>query len=174
MSSKLNETNSLVKYTGYVNDFMTLQGYVTLKDSDPKPAPEFIPEEIAAAFLEATTCVSVRCWNAAGAMFRSAIDLATKSLLPSDGEPAIRVRRSLGLRLEWLFDNGRLPADLRQLADAVQQDGNDGVHDASLTEHDALDLLDFTYELLERIYTEPGKIEAAKKRREARRDQARG
>lgn len=49
-----------------------------------------------------------------------------------------------------------------------------GVDDASLTERDAGDLLDFTYQLLEQICTEPGKIEAAKKRCETRRDQARG
>ena len=75
---------------------------------------------------EANSCLASQCFNAAGAMYRLALDLATKDLLPDEGEPNAKTRRSLGLRVPWLFDNGKIPADLKSLAECLQQDGNDG------------------------------------------------
>lgn len=79
-------------------------------------------------------------------------------------------RRNLAPRLEWLFDNGRLPADLRDLSAAVKDDGNDGAHDGNLSEEDAEDIYDFAYALLERIYTEPARLKARAARAAARRN----
>ena len=107
-------------------------------------------------------------------MFRLCVDHATVALLPEANENGLNsaVRRSLGLRLEWLFANGRLPEALRDLSHAVKEDGNDGAHAGILQEQDAEDLLDFTVALLERLYTEPKRIELAIARRAARRDAA--
>ena len=104
-------------------------------------------------------------------MFRLCVDHATTALLPKDGHPGLNgaVRRSLGLRLQWLFDNGQLPQALRDLSHAVKEDGNDGAHVGILNTQDAEDLLDFTIALLERLYTEPKRIELAVARRTARR-----
>ena len=81
-----------------------------------------------------------------------------------------RIRRNLGLRLPWLFDNGVLPDALRELSSCIKDDGNDGAHEGTLSEQDAGDILNFTYAILERIYTEPKRIELAKERRAARRE----
>ncbi len=81
-----------------------------------------------------------------------------------------KVRRDLGLRLPWLFDNGILPEALRELSSCVKDDGNDGAHEGTLKKEDAEDLLDFTYALLERIYTEPKRLQLAKERRLSRRE----
>lgn len=43
------------------------------------------------------------------------------------------------------------------------------MHDGSLEKEDAEDLLDFTFALLERMYTEPERLRIAKERRESRR-----
>lgn len=51
----------------------------------------------------------------------------------------------------------------------IKDDGNDAVHDGSLSKGDAKDLLDFTYILLERLYTEPERVKIAAQRRIARR-----
>lgn len=170
LAETLLKNNSLVRNEGYINGFCDVKGYLSLKDNNITIAPSHTPSEIAEVFKEGSTCISVQCWNAAGAMFRTAIDLTTKTLLPpEDEEPNNRIRKSLGLRLQWLFENGQLPLELKELAEAVQQDGNDGVHDASLLKHDALDLQDFTQQLLNRIYTVPGKIREAADRRAARR-----
>ena len=93
-------------------------------------------------------------------------------MLPKKGEedgPNLSERRYLGSRLSWLFDNGKLPADLRRLSACIKDDGNDGAHDGTLTKEDAEDQLDFTYIFLERVYTEPKRIELAEKRRKERR-----
>lgn len=117
--------------------------------------------------------MSIGCYNAAGTMFRLCIDLATRAKLPEGDVEGLnaKTRRDLGLRLPWLLDKGLLPQDLRELSTCIKEDGNDGAHQGTLGEDDAEDILDFSYELLERLYTEPKRIEIAKERRLARREQ---
>lgn len=145
--------------------------YISIKDEASVPAPEHLPRNIALAFREGATSVATQCWNAAGAMFRLCVDLATKEKLPPEGDDSISKyeRGNLGARLKWMFANGALPKDLEHLASCVREDGNDGAHDATLTEPDALDLQDFAIALLERLYTEPKRIELARQRRVERR-----
>jgi hypothetical protein len=130
-----------------------------------------VPDQVATAFHEGAVSVAVGNWNAAGTMFRLAIDLTTRSMLPPEDVPSLnkKVRRDLGLRLPWLFDNGLLPSDLRELSTCIHQDGNDGAHSATLTEEDAQDLLEFATALLQRLFTEPKRLELAKERRDQRR-----
>lgn len=157
-------------YKGYVNDVVDHEGYVSLKDQGVRAPPEHLEGEVAIAFREAETSRAVGCWNAAGAMYRSCVDLTTKALMPAEADPPdARTRRSMGLRLKWLFDNGKLPPELQPLSSCIQQDGNDAAHDVALTEIDAEDLADFTFQLLERLFTIPQRLLEAEKRRLARR-----
>ena len=161
----------LLKVDGALNNYVEVEGHVSLKDSASVEPPEFLPEDIEAVFREGATCLAVGCYNAAGTMFRLCVDLATKSLLPSEETSGLnlKTRRDLGLRLPWLFENGRLPVSLRDLSSCIKEDGNDGAHAGNLKEAEAADLLDFSVALLERIYSEPEKLRLAKERREARR-----
>lgn len=113
----------------------------------------------------------VGAWNAAAAMLRLAIDLATKPLLPEEFTPGLnrRTRRDLAPRLDWLFDNGKLPQQLRQLSDCIREDGNDGAHDGTLGQKDAEELMDFAEAMFERLYTEPERLRLAVERRKKRR-----
>jgi hypothetical protein len=52
---------------------------------------------------------------------------------------------------------------------SVKDDGNDGAHRGTLGKADAEDLQDFTFELLERLYTEPARLKQAEERRKQRR-----
>lgn len=134
--------------------------------------PEHLPEDIGINFNEGAECYSIGCHNAAATMFRLCLDKATKSFLPDDTtNPNAAIRRSLGLRMNWLFDNGHLPVSLKDLAECIKDDGNDGAHDGILSKADVDDLIDFTITLLERLYTEPKKLELAKQRRIERRQQ---
>ncbi|HEV7611433.1 MAG TPA: DUF4145 domain-containing protein [Steroidobacteraceae bacterium] len=164
--------HGLLSKPGSLNDWFTVEGYISQKDEEPVQPPEHLPEDVKAAFVEGTKCLAIRCYNAAGTMFRLAIDLATRSMLPPDTDTSIsyKQRRDLGLRLPWLFTHQRLPMSLQELSSAVREDGNDGAHHGTLIEADAQDLLDFAVALLERIYTEPERIKAAKIRREQRRN----
>ena len=136
---------------------MNIEGFINLKDIVTESAPDHLPLDIKNAFQEGATCLAVNCYNAAGTMFRLCLDLATRSKLPApDAEGLnVKVRRDLGLRLPWLFDQGLLPEDLLELSACVKDDGNDGAHAGTLKKEDAEDLMDFTVALLGRMYTEP-------------------
>lgn len=154
-----------------LNRFVRIERFVSLKDAAAATPPEHVPENVKLIFNEGAVCLAVGCHNAAGTMFRLCIDVMTREMLPAVDIAGLNsaVRRNLGLRLLWLFDNGSLPENLRELSACVREDGNDGAHAGTLTIGDAQDLLDFTSVLLERIYTEPTRLQLAKERREKRR-----
>lgn len=154
-----------------LNKYFIVNGYIGLKNLATTKPPDHVPKNIANAFNEAATCMAVDCFNAAAAMFRLCIDHATTSLLPSEDADGLnaRIRRSLGLRLPWLFDHNLLPEGLRELSHCIKEDGNDAAHAGTLLKTDAEDLLDFTRVLLERLYTEPEQLRLAKERRDKRR-----
>jgi hypothetical protein len=168
------EQGSVLAYQKSLNTFFRIEGFINIANMASIPPPEHVPDAIAAAFKEAAVCLTVRCFNAAGAMFRLCVDLATRPLLPDPADtiaiqPNNKQRRDLGLRLAWLFANSRLPKELEGLATCIREDGNDGAHVGSLSEADAADLLDFTTALLERLYTEPNRLALAEERRVERR-----
>jgi hypothetical protein len=159
-----------------LNQYVKVEAFINIKDQATVAPPDHVPPNIAKVFREAAACLSVECWNAAGTMFRLCVDLATRPMLPQEGAeggPNAKTRRDLGLRLPWLFDNNKLPENLRALSAAIREDGNDGAHQGTLTKVDAYDLLDFTTALLERVFTEPKQIELAEQRRQQRRAPAR-
>ncbi|WP_137910638.1 DUF4145 domain-containing protein [Ralstonia sp. 3PA37C10] len=163
--------HGLNKLPQAVNNYFSIEGHVSQKDEVAEKPPEHLPPDIDAAFREGATCMAVSCYNAAATMFRLCLDFSTRSMLPADNVDGLnsKIRFSLGLRLQWLFDTGRLPNALQELASCVKDDGNDGAHEGTLGQADAEDLHDFTVALLERLYTEPARLAEAKARREARR-----
>jgi hypothetical protein len=166
------EKTSVLNAKDSLNNYFSVRGFINLKDLATMKPPDHVPERIANVFKEAATCLTVGCWNAAGSMFRACVDLATRPLLPEEETPGLnhRTRRDLGLRLPWLFGNGRLPSDVREISTCIREDGNDGAHQGTLTKEDAEDLLDFTTALLERLFTEPRRLEIAQERRKERRE----
>jgi hypothetical protein len=169
---KVLKGRSPIELKDSLNSWFLVEGFISLKDSGAAASPEYVQDPIIAnAFREGAVSLVVGNWNAAGTMFRLAIDLTTRPMLPTEDVSGLnkRTRRDLGLRLPWLFDNGILPNDLRELSSCVREDGNDGAHAGTLTKEDAQDLLDFTTALLERIFTEPERLRLAKERREKRR-----
>lgn len=161
----------ILNLKGAVNNYLDIEEFVSVKDEVTAVSPEHIPKDVGDAFKEGATCLAVGCYNAAGTMFRLCIDLATRSMLPTGDAEGLnaKVRRDLGLRLPWLFANGLLPQALKELSSCIKEDGNDGAHAGTLKQPDAIDLLDFTVELLERIYTEPERLRLAQERRDSRR-----
>lgn len=161
----------LASYPAAVNRIAKIEGYICLKDIASKKPPEHLPPNVDSAFREGAECLSIGCYNAAGTMFRLCIDLTTRPMLPDEEVEGLnaKTRRDLGLRLPWLFDNGRLPEALRDLSLCIKDNGNDGAHQGTLTGDEARDILDFTFVLLERIFIEPKRLELARERRDARR-----
>lgn len=75
------------------------------------------------------------------------------------------------MRIEWLLDNGKLDRNLEELSSCIKDDGNDGAHEGTLSAIDAEDIKDFAFILLERLYTEPQRLENARARRAIRHQQ---
>ena len=164
----------MVNFKGALNPYFKVERYIGLRDRAHHNPPERLPENVENAFNEGAACLSIDCYNADATMFRLSLDIATRPLLPEAADtckpqPNTRQRRDLGLRLPWLFANGMLPVGLEDLARCIREDGNDGAHAGNIDKADAEDILDFTSALLERIYTEPKKLELANERRKARR-----
>jgi hypothetical protein len=174
MRETFDSDNALVKFQDSLNIFFEVARPITLRDNATIHAPDHLPDEILSAFEEGAACLSVDCYNAAAAMFRLCLDLATRPLLPDPSDtakpqPNSRQRRDLGLRLPWLFEHGLLPREIEHLAQCIREDANDGVHVGNLSTNDAEDLLDFTVALLERLYTLPKRVALAEERRTQRR-----
>jgi len=166
--------NGVSSIDGCVNEIFTVTDFVSLKDMAGLAPPEHIPEKIKSIFVEGSLCLSIGCPNAASTMFRLCLDMATSDPLAtgtSDAPPS-RVKNVLGLRLGWLFENKILPDSLKDLSSCIKDDGNDGAHEGTLNKEDAEDIQEFTFVLLERLYTEPEKINRANQRRKLRREGA--
>jgi Domain of unknown function (DUF4145) len=169
------QQNAFVSFPKGLNQFFDVDGFISLRDNSAQKSPEHLPKEIEDIFKEGAACLEIRCNNAAATMFRLCVDLTTRPLLPDPEDSTkpqpnnSKTRRDLGLRLTWLFDNGILPTHLRELAKCIREDANDGAHVGTLTKQDAEDLLDFTTALLERLFTEPKRLQLAEERRKARR-----
>ena len=166
--------NGVVKYADALNKLFNVERFVSLRDQITRKPPEHLPDEITSGFMEGAACLAIGCNNAGATMFRLCVDLATRPMLPDPTDatrphPNGKTRRDLGLRLQWLFDNGFLSPALRDLAKCIREDANDGAHVGSLTTADAEDVADFTTELLERLFTEPKRLELAERRRAERR-----
>ena len=171
-SEHLLKSNTLASFDIAINQLMAVKGHISLRDTATENPPEHLPEKIKSAFREGAACMSIGCCNAAATMFRLCLDMATTSMLPEEDRDGLnnRIRQSLGLRLPWLFEQGILPEALRELSSCIKDDGNDGAHEGTLSEEDAEDILDFSFVMLERIYTEPKRIELAQERRVRRRE----
>jgi hypothetical protein len=168
-------TETVLAYRGSLNDFLRPEGPITLKDNFAHSPPDFLPDDVLRIYSEAVNCLAINCYNASATMFRLCLDLATRPMLPeldntSIPQPNSKQRRDLGLRLQWMFENGAIPRELEHLSGCVREDGNDAAHRGTLSKADAEDLLDFTDALLTRLITEPEKLRLAAKRRTERRN----
>lgn len=161
--------NTTSSFSGSLNQLVNFERHVSVWDKATLAPPEHLSTDVEQVFQEANRCMVASCWNAASAMYRLALDLVTRSMLPETGEPAAKVRRSLGLRMEWLFEKGYLPDSLKELATCIREDANDGAHVGILKVEDAEDLQDFAYRLLDRVVSEPRRLAIAAERRATRR-----
>lgn len=153
-----------------VNHLIDILKYISVKENSTEKPPLYLPEDINEVFQEGITCKSVECYNASATMFRLCLDKATKDLVPNEDTNGLnnKIRRSLGLRLKWLINNNYISESLEDLMTCIKDDGNDGAHEGIVTKEVLEDIYEFTYILLERLYTEPKKIQFAKERREER------
>ncbi|HFG6988898.1 DUF4145 domain-containing protein [Acinetobacter baumannii] len=133
--------------------------------------PELLPKNIEDIFVEASKCLSIGCFNASAAMFRLCLDVVTKDIIEENEslQPTKENKKTIHNRLSWIFEKNILHKNLEELSRCIKDDGNDGAHDGNIGKEEADDLFDFTYELLEQVYTQPERIRLAQARRLERR-----
>ena len=123
-----------------------------------------VPERIAGLFREANECRQMTWYEAAGAMYRKTIDVATKHLYSHDERLAEREpANALRSRIKALGELKILEADIVELADVAALDGNDATHDVDpYTADEAEALEDLTIDLLDRLFVRPARLAAVK------------
>jgi Domain of unknown function (DUF4145) len=126
------------------------------------PCPDHAPEAVAQFFNEARDSLDAERWNAAGAMYRKAIDVATKDLVRKhwpQNETEKGIKEDLIVRIERLHARGRLTDALRDWAHQVRIGGKDAAHDEDpFTSGEAETLHQFTRLFLTYTYTMPEEV----------------
>ncbi|WP_080577298.1 DUF4145 domain-containing protein [Sinorhizobium fredii] len=123
-----------------------------------------IPQRVGELFIQAAASRRIHFYDAAGAIFRKTIDVATKYLFAtdprlSDKKPADAPRA----RIQALGQFKILDEEIVDLADVALIDGNDAAHDTDpYTANEAEALEDLTFDLLDRLYVRPARIAAVK------------
>jgi hypothetical protein len=92
-------------------------------------------------------------WDAAGAMFRKALDVATKFISPE------KKRESLFVRINALVTEGLLTPAMGDWSHELRIDGNEAVHDEEPeTEEDAIAMQKFAEAFLRYAFTLPSLV----------------
>lgn len=125
---------------------------------------ESVPRRVADLFIEANACRQMMRFEAAGAMYRKTVDVATKHIYSNDERltgksPA----QALRVRIKSLGEMKILDNDIVELADVAALDGNDATHDVDpYTMEEAEALEELTFDLLDRLFVRPARLAAVK------------
>ncbi|MBL8883240.1 MAG: DUF4145 domain-containing protein [Hyphomicrobium sp.] len=115
--------------------------------------PEYLPADVERAFKQAEdNYARVGNEEAAGMMYRKALDVAVKKIDPS-------LSGTLGPKLKALHKQGKLTTDIAEWADHVRALGNEAAHDDTPIERDDLtDLRGLTDMVLRYLFSLPNLI----------------
>lgn len=123
----------------------------------PAEAPQHTPENISRAFIQAEEAIRRQHWEAATAMDRRALEIATKEMAPS------KTNESLYKRIEHLESEGKLTPSLKEWAHSLRLLGNEALHEIEGVEpEEARQAHELTRFILIYLYTLPTQVERAK------------
>lgn len=123
--------------------------------------PAKVPDNVASFYDQGLENLSTGRWDAAGAMFRKSLDVATKMIAPD------KRSKTLYSRINELVSEGRLTEAMGKWSHEIRLDGNDAVHDEEPeTERDATVSQRFTEALLTYTFTLPAMVEANRAKRD--------
>ena len=119
-------------------------------------APEYTPASVANFFGQGMDNLHGN-WDAAGTMFRKALDVGLKAKFPD-------ISRTLSLfqRIEKAEETGGLTPELAEWAHQIRLDGNDAAHEEEpFSKEDAENLHTFTDLVFRYLFTLPGMLAKA-------------
>lgn len=124
--------------------------------------PAGIPENVHSFYVQGIENLRARRWDAAGAMFRKTLDVATKIVAPDlKGKPLFQ-------RINDLLVRGLLTPAMGDWSHEIRLDGNDAVHDEEPeTESDAVAAQGFTEAFLRYTFTLPAMVAENRQKRVA-------
>ncbi|MFT8863223.1 MAG: DUF4145 domain-containing protein, partial [Acetobacter fabarum] len=130
--------------------------------SSIKDPPAYTSPNVKRIFLQAEHNKAQRNWDAAGIMYRKALETATKELGAN-----LNAESNLMKRIDLLAANGRLTKDLAKWAHQVRIIGNQTAHEECEPEaKDVLDLANLTRMLLIYLFELPGRVAAMRSQAE--------
>jgi Domain of unknown function (DUF4145) len=119
-------------------------------------APEHVPQNIERFYIQGMDNLSRKNWDAAGTMFRKALDTSLKRLDPSG-------KGTLQKRIDNLPSAHGVTPAMKQWAHEIRELGNDAAHEEDpFTGDEATTLQAFTELFLTYTFTLPGMLEARK------------
>ena len=119
-------------------------------------APDYTPENVARFFEQAIDNLP-KNWDAAGSMFRKALDTGLKSKFPE-------MKGTLYNRIEEAAKKQDLTPALAEWAHQIRLGGNDAAHEEEpISKNDAEELSKFTRLVFLYLFTLPGMLEEAQK-----------
>lgn len=142
-----------MQYQGDIEPVFTVRE--TWPSRRASSAPPHTPKPVAGRFVQGENAYQRGDWNAAVAMYRSTLDIATKGMagVPPD--------QQFFPRLKWLAANQRITPEMEIWGHRVRLEGNDALHDPEeFTEEDATPLQLFTEMFLRYVFELPGEVQA--------------
>jgi Ser-tRNA(Ala) deacylase AlaX len=130
---------------------------------------EDVPAHIAEAASEATLCLSVGAFRAAGALARAVIEATAKDK-GAEG-------KTLEKRIDALRDADHIRKHTREQAHEIRHFGNDMAHGdfvELVTEEEAEEVVELMTEVLDEVYQSPARLLKRKTARLAKKGEAEG
>lgn len=127
--------------------------------------PASVPSNVESFYNQGLENLAGGRWDAAGAMFRKSLDVATKMIAPD------KRGKSLFVRINELVADGRLTDSMGEWSHELRLEGNDAVHDEEPeTEADANVMHRFAEALLTYVFTLPAMVEENRAKRQPAND----
>lgn len=131
--------------------------------------PDHVPANIETFYDQGLENLSAGRWDAAGAMFRKSLDVATKTLAPEHRSA------TLFKRINKMVDAGQLTPSMGDWSHEIRLDGNDAIHDDEPeSEIDARATQKFAEAFLTYVYALPEMVRLNRKKRRPANDAASG
>ena len=132
-------------------------------------APKYTPDPIAKDFKEGLRCLRRGDFNAAGMVFRKALQRATTALAKAHSMDPFESKTTLHRRINALAKDGHLTDSMRDLATAIRLDGNEAAHeeDQDFDKDAATQIQEFTELFLIYAFNLPERVKLASQSRTA-------
>ena len=119
-------------------------------------APIHTPKNAVRFFEQAMDNLSWKNWDAAGGMFRKALEVGLKSKFPN-------MKGTLHHRIKEAAEKHELTPALAEWSDKIRLDGNEAMHEEKpFSENQAMDLETFTRLIFQYLFMLPGMLNKAR------------